>query len=185
MIELIFTGSLISFCLLAAGSIIITTLRNGISPMPTSYKVKRDLLKLIPPETKGKVFELGSAWGTLAFPLAKALPNCQVNAYENSFFPYLFSVLRKAFFPLSNLLFHYQNFHGIPLKEAKLITCYLFPGGMEILKEKMERELTKGCVVISHTFVVPGWKPKEIIEVDDLYKTKIYLYHFENTTGVK
>lgn len=185
MIEIFFAGSLIIFLLLIAGSIIITTLRNGISPMPTSYKVKKKLLEIIPSETKGNVYELGSGWGTLAFPLAKNLPDCQLIAYENSYFPYIFSVLRKLFHPLGNLEFHNQNFLDTSLENSQLIICYLYPGAMEQLKEKMEKELSKECLVISHTFAVPSWKPEKVIEVDDLYSTKIYLYHFGTAKELK
>ena len=51
--------------------------------------------------------------------------------------------------------------------------CYLFPAGMERLKEKFERELRPGTKVVSHTHGVPGWEPLETIEVD---ATPIYIY---------
>ncbi|MFT4552764.1 MAG: hypothetical protein ACI9S8_001391 [Chlamydiales bacterium] len=185
MFESIFAGCLITFLLLAAGSIIITTIQNGISPMPTSYKVKKKVLETIPPETKGNVYELGSGWGTLAFPIAKNLPHCHLDAYENSYFPYAFSVLRKTLSPFKNLELHYQDFLDISLKDSNLIICYLYPGAMKRLKEKMEKELTKECVVISHTFAVPGWEAEKVSEVDDLYNTKIYFYRFGTTKEIK
>jgi len=30
--------------------------------------------------------------------------------------------------------------------------------------------------VISNTFAIPGWKPISIYELDDMYRTKIYVY---------
>ena len=44
------------------------------------------------------------------------------------------------------------------------------------LQAKFERELKRETLVISSTFAVPAWKPRQIIEVDDLYHTKIYVY---------
>jgi hypothetical protein len=50
---------------------------------------------------------------------------------------------------------------------------------MERLRPKFERELKSGSLVVSHTFAVPGWVPESVWQVDDLYRTKIYLYVFK------
>jgi hypothetical protein len=178
--EFIASTILIVFLLIATISIFICTLRNGISPMPTSARVREKFLENIPLETSGLVYELGSAWGTLAFPIARAFPLCHIQAFENSYFPYLFSLLRKKMFPMNNLDFSYKDFFSISLSDANLIICYLYPGAMEKLQVKMETELKQGCVVLSHTFAIPTWKPQRVYEVDDLYGTKIYLYRFEH-----
>ena len=47
---------------------------------------------------------------------------------------------------------------------------------MKRLKEKLEAELKPGTLVISNTFAIPGWAYEKMLEVDDLYRTKIYLY---------
>ena len=60
---------------LGALSVIVYTLRYGISPMPTSPRVRRVLLGLLPEDPGGPVAELGAGWGTLAFPLARRWPD--------------------------------------------------------------------------------------------------------------
>ena len=177
--NLIISIILVGFFLLlvlALLSIVFWSWRNGISPMPTSSKVKKRLLISLPEEVEGDIFELGSGWGTLAFPLARRFPNCQVNAYETSFVPFLFTKLRHRLNPLSNLIFYRQDFFTVPLGDASLIVCYLYPEAMRQLKIKFEKELKPGTWVVSNTFGVPGWKPVKIDEVDDLYRTKIYAY---------
>jgi len=31
-------------------------------------------------------------------------------------------------------------------------------------------------VIISNTFRLPGWQPDEVVELDDLYRTRVYRY---------
>lgn len=162
----------------AAFSIITGALKNGIGPTPTSQKVKQSLLKSLPNEFDGKIFELGSGWGTLAIPIAKKFQSHVVTGYECSPVPFYFSQLRLLLSPLQNLTFRKEDFFLIPLDKAGLIICYLFPEAMKKLKEKFKHELKPGTWVISHTFAIPGWKPERIIVVNDLYKTKIYIYKF-------
>lgn len=157
--------------------ILYWSLRNGISPMPTSPKVKHLLINSLPKKWHGAIYELGSGWGTLAFPLAAKYPNCSVLAYENSPVPYLYSKILYLFFRHKNLLLKRQDFFEVDLKNAKMIVCYLYPGAMLRLKTKFEQELPQDSLVISHTFSVPGWKADKIIEVPDLYHSKIYIYH--------
>lgn len=178
MFNYIIAITIITLTLLIAISVIATSLYNGIPPMPTSPKVKTKLLRVLPPLEKGNIFEIGSGWGTLAFSLAKHFPMCSVHAYENSFFPYLFSTHCNKLKSLNNLYFHYQNFFFVSLKEADLIVCYLYPSAMKKLKKKLDNELSANCRILSHTFAIPGWKAEHIYEVNDLYHTKIYLYHF-------
>lgn len=144
--------------------------------MPTSPKVMRSFLACLPDDLNGTVIEMGSGWGSLAFALAKALPQCKIQAYENSFFPFLFSKGKNACIRHRNLHFYCSNFFQAPLDQAQLVTCYLYPDAMEKLRRKLEKEVPKNCKVLCHTFAIPHWKPEQVIEVNDLYHTKIYLY---------
>lgn len=149
------------------------TLKNGISPMPTSPKVRRHLMDLLPEMSDGTIVELGSGWGNLIFPLSKKYANCKIIGYENSPIPYIFSSLINH---SPNLQIMRKDFFQRSLQDADLVVCYLFPRGMEQLKPKFEQELKPGTKVVSHTFAIPGWTPTETIEADDIHCSKIYLY---------
>lgn len=153
--------------------IVVWTVRTGISPMPTFSKVKMSLFSNLPETAAGRVYELGSGWGTLARPLARRYPDCQVTAFELSPIPYLFS---KIVMSESNLSYVRDDFFQADLSDAKLIICYLYPAAMVRLQSKFEKELKKGTLVVTHTFAIPGWKADKTIDVADLLKTKIYLY---------
>jgi hypothetical protein len=165
-----------SFFLFIFLSILFWSFKNGISPMPTSPFVKKKLLAIPCSFSQGKVYELGSGWGTLAFAFAKKYPEREVEAFETSLVPYLFSRFRLYCFPQKNLHFHRIDFFSGPLQDAVLVICYLYPKAMEKLKDKFDRELPLECIVLSHTFAVPGLPPIEQIVLGDLYRTKIYVY---------
>lgn len=152
----------------------------GISPTPTSPKVKKKLLSMLPNLTEGdRIVELGSGWGNLAFAFARQFPTCKIVGYEISPFPYFISKMIFITLPLPNLTLERKDFFQIPLNHVSLVVCYLYPGAMLRLKEKFEKELAPNTYVISHTFAIPGWKPIRFVQSDDLYRTPIYLYVYK------
>ena len=156
--------------------IVVPTLITGVAPAPTSPRVGSVMLALIPPGIEGVVFELGSGWGTLAFPLARRLPRCTVRALEISPLPWLFSRLRHAVEPLPNLAIRRADYRHVELGDAALAVCYLYPAAMAGLKPKLEAELKPGAYVLSNTFAVPGWRPAAVRRADDRHATNVYLY---------
>jgi hypothetical protein len=157
-------------------SIVFYSWRYGISPMPSSVKAKDKILTVIPQTLAGNIFELGAGWGLLAFPLARQFPHCSVYAYEVSFIPWCVAKFIQYFIKSDNLLILRQDFFHVSFKEASLIVCYLYPGAMQKLKVKFEKELAPGTFIVSNTFAIPGWTPDHIYKLDDLYQTSIYIY---------
>jgi hypothetical protein len=158
-------------------SLVVWTIRNGISPMPTSAKAKSCMLSVLPSEFQGTIYELGSGWGTLLLPLAEKYPDSQVIGFETSLLPFWFSCLRLKLAGCSNVQLQRKDFFKENLADAALVVCYLYPGAMEKLKHKFETELPSGAYVISNTFAVPGWIPERKVDIGDLYHNKIYLYY--------
>jgi trans-aconitate methyltransferase len=158
------------------GLVVLWSWINGISPMPTMPKIRKRFLEALPHKMEGKIVDLGSGWGTLVFPLARKYPKCDVIGYESSPIPYACSRLFQQFTGLPNLHIAYENFYSVPLEDARLVVCYLYPGAMRRLSEKFKRELKPGTWVASHTFALPGWVPEQTLQLNDLHRTKIYLY---------
>lgn len=161
--------------LIVSASIIFWTIKNGISPMPTSLKAKKCLLEALP-KLSGIVYELGSGWGTLAFPIASRHPDVLVIGYETSPFPYFYSKILSLLKRLPNLKLIRKDFFKISLTDASVVVCYLYPGAMQKLKVKFSEELKPGTLIISNTFAIPGWRPEKVIVVKDLYRSRIYIY---------
>lgn len=168
---------------LLVGVIVLYSLKYGITPTPTSSKVKKELLAILPELKEGEIAELGSGWGTLAFALARKYPACQVEALEISPVPYFCSWLISKWTAFPNLELTRRDFFDVKLNRAALVVCYLYPGAMEKLKEKFEKELEPGTYVATHTFAVPGWKPLLTAHASDLYHTPVYLYQLKISTS--
>lgn len=144
--------------------------------MPSSTKAKRCLLKHLPVGLEGTIYDLGSGWGSLAFPLAHIYRDCKIVGLETSTIPYWFSRIRHIFQPAINLHLLRRDIFSVSLGEASLIICYLYPAAMQKLKAKFEQELKPGTWIISNTFSISGWNPEAIYEVGDMYHNKIYVY---------
>ncbi len=156
--------------------IFVYTLWAGISPMPTSKKVRDTMLQTLPSVINGPIFELGSGWGTLAVPLARKYPTSFITGYEISPLPWLSSYIRKITLKLSNLTLFMRDYMKEDLSGAALIIIYINADGIEKLRPKLERELMPGALVQSNFFQIRGWVPIQEIIVCDIHQTKIYMY---------
>lgn len=175
LIELLVLG----LVLMIAGLVLAYTLITGISPLPTMPRARRAMFDLLPAELEGTVYELGSGWGTLAFPLARRYAHCRVVGYEHSPVPWLVSRFRQAIERPPNLTLLRRDFHRAPLDDAALVVCYLYPRGMRKLVPKLAAELPHGALVVSNFFRLPGRQPVAERDVGDLHGSRIYLYRMD------
>jgi len=167
---------LLVFVLLAGMSIVWTTLQTGISPMMSSGKACQAMLASIDRPVNGPLIDLGSGWGTLVIALARKYPRQQVIGYELSWFPWLVSIILKYSLRLNNLTLYRKDFKKAELSNASILFCYLFPGGMVALHEKLKRELSNEILIVSNTFALPSCQPTKVIRLKDIYQTPIYVY---------
>jgi hypothetical protein len=171
--------AMVFVCVVASISIIYYTLRNGISPMPSSRAARNEVMKRVGQLSSAGdlVVDAGSGWGTLAVPLAVQHPYLRVIGVENSPVPLWFSRLRKQISMCANAHFVKGNVYAYPYEKADFIVCYLYPGAMKRLSELLLGGHAKpGTWIISVAFALPGWQPEQVYTCTDLYRTKIYLY---------
>ena len=163
---------------LTAGATFLTlgyALFLGIGPLPTSRKVAREVVQLLPADMK-RFYELGSGIGAMALLVARQRPSCEVIACELSPVPYLISKLRKALGSYPNLTLTREDIFTLPLASESLLFCYLYPGAMEKLKERLTTHDSPPLSILTHTFAIHGWSPSKVVYATDLYRTPIYLY---------
>ena len=158
-------------------SVVWHSLRTGISPMPSSRKAQEAILSLIHVQQDDVIIDAGSGWGGVAINAAKRFPDARVIGYELSPLPWLISRIRQKLFGIENLMFYRQDYRNEDLSCAAFIICYLFPDGMKILREKLQREKNFSGEIISNTFALRGYHPEKVIRLNDLSRTPIYLYH--------
>lgn len=140
--------------------IVISSLRIGISPMPTSKSVKNIIVPMLQNSQKDTIIDLGSGFGTLAIFLAVNFPNKKVIGYELSFFAFLVSLILKYILRIKNLYFYKKDFLKQDLKNCDLI-CYLYPKGMKKLENKLFEDQIN-TTIISNTFAFRNIKPKKL-----------------------
>lgn len=165
---------LLIFLLLLIGSIVISTLKIGISPMPSLRKVNEQIVQFVKNSEEETIIDLGSGFGTLAIYLASSFPNKKIIGYELSLIPFLVSQILKYILNLKNLTFYRKDFLHEDLSNKTLV-CYLFPKGMEKLEDKLFDE-SINTMIVSSTFAFRNIKAREIKTANDIYRTPIYLY---------
>lgn len=164
--------------LLAIISIVWNTLKTGISPMMSSGKACQAMLASIDGTLNGPLIDLGSGWGTLVIALARKYPRQQVIGYELSLIPWVVSMIWKHGLQLNNLKLYRKDFMKADLSGASLLCCYLFPGGMLSLEEKLKGELSSEIRIVSNTFAFSSLQPIKVTKLNDIYQSPIYLYHW-------
>lgn len=161
---------------IAAASLLWFTLKTGISPMPSSAKARAAMLEASSMADDGVILECGSGWAGLLFALARKYPDRQVIGYELSWLPWLYSVIAKRLLGLSNVEIHCADFLKADLTDVSLICCYLYPGGMQQLSDKLTEEPQSGTMLISNTFALPGHEPALSLQLNELYRGAILIY---------
>ena len=157
-------------------SLIYNTLKVGISPMPSSSKAYNVMMKLVDETGTGPIIDLGSGWGTFVIRIAKKNPQRQIVGYELSLMPWLMSILFKKILGLKNLTLHRQDFYKTSLPAASVLVCYLYPEAMSKIQDKLLLEQPEVDFLISNNFALPSRKPDKIVQLNDFYKSPVYLY---------
>ncbi len=134
------------------------------------------MMTLIDETGTGPIVDLGSGWGNLVIRIAKKNPQRKIVGYELSLLPWLTSTLFKKVLGLKNLTLHRQNFYNANLSTASVLVCYLYPKAMEKIKNKLRLEQPQVDFLISNNFALPSSQPYKVIQLDDFYKSPIYLY---------
>jgi len=149
--------------------------------MPSSSKAYNTMTTLIDETGTGTIVDLGSGWGNFVIPIAKRNPQRQVVGYELSILPWLTSTLLKKVLGLKNLTLHREDFYNANLSDASVLVCYLYPDAMNKIKNKLLLEQPNVNFLISNNFALPSWQAAKVIQLDDFYKSPIYLYKFDNS----
>ena len=67
----------------------------------------------------------------------------------------------------------HANAFDVDLRPADVVTLYVAPTTMDLLRQHMEATLRRGTRVVSHKFEVTGWVPDRMVEVGGYF---VYLY---------
>ncbi len=184
LLEVILYSLMLIFCV---ATIIILAVHlsqefTGRAPfIPISQDVLGDIVTALGLKQGSVMYDLGSGDGRVVFAAALSQPSIKAIGVERSVLPFVLSHIEKKRKGATNAHFVRANFFNVPIGDATHIFLYLFPGLMNALLPKFEKELKPGTRVISCDF---KFKDKQPIQVIDLHRKKynlgrkIYIYEF-------
>ena len=115
------------------------------------------------------LFELGAGIGSVTFPAARE-KSARVKAVEIEPLRCLVLRFRRALGPSADRIeIRRENMFCVDLREATVISAFLWPGAMARLRPKFEQELRPGARVVSRCHKIPTWIPEEYDAVADVY----------------
>lgn len=155
------------------------TYRTQVPLYLSSNKVWQALEAFLPNPKVDKNFtfiDIGSGLGGVLTHLAGIRPDGDYSGVESAPLPFLWSWLRIRLGGYRQCLVHWGNLWDYDLGQYDVVFAYLSPAPMERLWHKAQAEMRPGTLFISSTFSVPGHKPFETVQVDDLHHSTLLVW---------
>ena len=139
---------------------------------PTPLKIVRGMLELAKVGSQDIVYDLGSGDSRILFMAVEEFGaqkavgyEIRQDLYDDSWKEIQRKNLQKQISVIKG------NLLDADISEATVITLYLFPTANEILKPKLEKEISLGTRVISHDYPIETWQidTREVCAGGNLY----------------
>ena len=140
---------------------------------PTPMPVVEAMLRLAEVQPGEVVFDLGSGDGRIVIMAAERFGarGVGIEIDEKLVAESQRAVEAKELADKVKIL--HANAFDVDLRPADVVTLYVAPTTMDLLRQHMEATLRRGTRVVSHKFEVTGWVPDRMIEVGGYF---VYLY---------
>ncbi len=128
----------------------------GAPFVPSQMARAHKMVELAHIQKNQTIIDLGSGDGRLLFLAAKK----GANAIGLEINPYLvwYTRFRAAFSPYrSHIHVWCKNLWKADVSAADVVFVYLLPWRMDELATKLQKELKPGALVVSNSFIFPGW----------------------------
>jgi SAM-dependent methyltransferase len=159
-----------------AGAVIyfvFVTFLFGAGYEPTYRAAVERMLRLAEVGPADTVCDLGAGTGAIVFRAARVY-RARVVGVEIEPIRYLVLRARRRFGPAGDRIRIVRgNLYALSLRDATVVTAFLWAGAMARLRPKLEAELRPGARIVSHVHPIPGWTPT----VHDV-ETDVYLYRW-------
>jgi len=152
--------------------------------VPSPSSVVADMLKLAEVGPADYVIDLGSGDGRIVLTAAKVFGARGFGVDINETLVKEANEAARAQGVADRARFAIQDLFKTDIRQATVLTMYLLPNTVNMLKDKLLAELNPGTRVISHDYPLSGWVPDETREYDledkvaitGVTRTIIYLY---------
>lgn len=149
----------------------------GAPFVPSTVKTAEVMIRFAHIKPGMKIYDLGSGDGRLLFAAAER--GAEATGFEINPFLVILTAIRCLFSRRrSAVSVRWQNFWSADFRDADVIFVYLLPWRMEALKNKIAACVKPGTLVVSNSFIFPGWK---IVEEDRRH----HVYAFKIQSNVK
>lgn len=178
------TATFISLALVSPASALDKAPVNAGPYVPSPSSVVADMLTLAEVGPKDFVIDLGSGDGRIVLTAAKVFGargfGVDINeklVKEANESAKLQGIADRAHFTV-------QDLFKTDIRKATVVTMYLLPNTVNMLKDKLLTELNPGTRILSHDYPLSGWMPDKTMEFDledkvaitGVTRTIIYLY---------
>lgn len=146
--------------------------------VPTPEKVVRKMLEIAKAGPEDIVYDLGCGDGRIIVTAAKEFhvkKAVGVEINDERIKEAIENIKRNGVEGIAHVV--KGNFFEVDISEATVVTMFLLTNVNEMLMPKLQKELKPGTRIVSHEFEMRGWKPKELVKVEDGNMTHlVYLY---------
>jgi hypothetical protein len=137
--------------------------------IPSPAEIAPQIIEALELDEKSVLYDLGCGEGHILLEGESKQPAAQFVGIERSWVPYLAAYFKSRDKEHPNLKFIRSSFFKCDLSPANRVFVYLFPGLMNDLLPKLQKELKPGTRLVSCDF---EFKDKQPIKVIDLGRPK-------------
>jgi len=180
-------GLLLGACLsfsLSAPAQDVNPVKNAGPYVPSPDSVVADMLKIAEVGPKDFVIDLGSGDGRIVLTAAKVFGARGFGVEIKDELVKKSNAAAREQGVADRVRFMKQDLFKTDISQATVLTMYLLPDTVNLLKDKFLAELRPGTRVISHDYPLTGWIPEKYVQMDledkvqisGVTTTLIYLY---------
>jgi SAM-dependent methyltransferase len=152
--------------------------------VPSPQSVVADMLKLADIGPRDFVIDLGSGDGRIVLTAAKVFGASGFGVEIKDELVKLSNEAAKKEGVAERVKFIKADLFKTDISQATVLTMYLLPNTVNMLKDKLLTELKPGTKVLSHDYPLTGWIPEKYVQMDledkvqisGVTTTLIYLY---------
>ncbi|MFQ5804718.1 MAG: SAM-dependent methyltransferase [Candidatus Methylomirabilales bacterium] len=171
----VFATPLVAVLFYVAATVLVLPLTGESIFRFTDRLLVEEILALVPMRPGQRFYDLGCGDGRMLIA-ARRKYGVTARGYEVNPCAYLYAWL--------NIRWHgggaevrFRNFMQADLSDADVIYCYQASGAIQQLRDKFNRELKPGTIVISNTYTIERWlTPSVVTLTHGIITRNIYLY---------
>ena len=173
--------ALLAFSVQAAD---LEPVKNAGPYVPSPQSVVADMLRYADVNAKDFLIDLGSGDGRIVLTAAKVFGARGFGVEIKEDLVKRANESAKAQGLADRVKFMKQDLFKTDISQASIITMYLLPDTVNLLKDKFIAELKPGTRIVSHDYPLTGWIPEKYVQMDleekvqisGVTTTLIYLY---------